>query len=324
MLPRYGSRPSSSGSTSAIVAVVAVLVILALVGIVLAGVGNIGPLAGIFTHHTTATTTQITTTGSTSTAPTAVPTTAPTVAPTTVPTATTVTASCASVLPGAGIPSAGSRFGDVPFPANAATTNVIIDSSATGSYTIAHVAVCAPNSSFDQLRLFYSQAMPAHGWVAPQDNKIPYQDDYFVRCDRNVPQNLCWGKDSAPRYVVLTNVQDAGNNLVTYTLQLFTPPPAPACGGAFAGLGITEFWTVQNPTWYVPLPPLSHAYKVTLGGGSTQVFVCSAGTAASVQNELNTNMPNQFWSPSGSNTWTGGGFTLTFNINDPTNWSFTY
>jgi hypothetical protein len=317
VMPGYRARPQPSTTPSVVAAVVAALVIVALVGGVLAGLGGIGPLASLFATHTTTTsqssTGSGTTQGTTSTAPTVGPTSVPTVA----------AAPCTSVLPGAGAASAGGQFGDVPFPAHAAATTVITDSNATGYYTIAHVDACAPNSSPARLQSFYSHSMPAQGWGTPNLDKVPYQDDYFVRCTTHNSQNVCWGKDTAPRYVVLTNVQDAGNNLVTYTLQLFTPPPAPACSGAFAGLSVMEFWTVNDPQWYVPLPPLADAYKVTLGDGSTQVFVCSAGTVASIQNILATNMPKQNWTGSGA-TWTGGGYTLTFNISDPTDWSFTY
>jgi hypothetical protein len=360
---RPTEQPASSRAI--MLALVTALAIVGLLVLVIAGAGDVGPFAGVFYQQSASSSLPPTHGGATASHPGtpappavgAVPTATPTPAPTPtaipapapvptdtpnpVPTATPALpppapvptvptgATCAAALPGSGAPNAGAGFGDVPFPSGATSTAPVQDSAGTGRYAVTHITACTPNASAQGVVQFYAQAMGQNGWGAPPLYKVPYDGGYFVHCT-NWQSGLCWTKDATPRYVSLENVAAQRNGLVFYRLDLFAPPPAPACDSSFAGVPYQEFWVVSNPqSLYVALPPLSRAHTDPGGNGvPPHVDVCSSGTASSVQSFLAQTLPWQRWSPQGTQNgyqiWTAQNYTLAYSVSNPALWYFGY
>lgn len=321
-VPLTPAPTSTTVSNRAIIGVlVAALAIIAVVALIVAGVGDAGPLAGLFYHPAVDITAPGTTGSTANPAPTAAP--QPTAASDATP---APTGACAAALPGSVPPSAGSGFDDVPFPAGATTTGVTLDSNGTGRYTVAHILACAPNSNQEALDQFYTQMMPRHGWGAPDHFKVPYDSGYFVHCT-GWQASLCWAKDTAPRYVSLENsVPHSG--VMLFQLDLVTPPPAPKCDSSFSDLPYTEFAIIDaGQQIYVALPPLSRI-SPSSNGASQFIYhsVCSSGTASSVLSYLNYTLPKQHWhlvsTSDGQEWWQNNPYTLAILVNDPTNWLY--
>src|SRR5579872_6771663 len=160
-------------------------------------------------------------------------------------------ATCATLLPGAGSATAGSHFADVTFPANSVSTTIALHSSGTGQWSIYTFNVCSPNNTAAAVRTFFAAQLPAHSWA--QSPTLPFNGSYQAPCG----DPYCWAKDTAPRYVGLENVTDAGNNNVTYRIRLFIPPPSPQCPSPFLGpSGPFDTWMVSSSVG-VPAPPLA-------------------------------------------------------------------
>lgn len=240
------------------------------------------------------------TTGSTSSSTTA---SAPTNTP--IPAAT-----CATLLPGAGAATAGGSFTDVTFPASSVSTAITTHSSGTGQWSIFLFNACSPGTSSTAVRAFFAAQLPAHGWA--QSATLPFNGSYPAPCG----DAYCWGKDTAPRYVGLENVTDAGNNNVTYRIRLFTPPPTPQCPvGPFLGpSGPFAQWLLSSQAG-VPAPPLGehgpasgfdqNGYAQDPGDS-----MCVAGDATSLAAYFAFTMPYLGWShgtePSGCIVGTTG------------------
>jgi hypothetical protein len=209
--------------------------------------------------------------------------------------ATSVPATCATLLPGAGPATAGVGFGDVPFPSNSVSTAILPHSSGTGQWSIFLFNVCSSNSTVATAQTFFATQLPAHGWA--QSATLPFNGSYPAACG----DPYCWGKDTAPRFVGLENVTNAGSSNITYRIRLFTPPPIPQCPvGPYAGpSGPFAHWLLSSSVG-VAAPPLGehgpasgfdqNGYAQDPGDN-----MCVAGNAASVTAFFNFTLPFLGW-----------------------------
>ncbi len=226
--------------------------------------------------------TTATTTGSTSTSTTGSTTTAP--------------ATCATLVSGATTASAGTAFTDVSYPTGAVANGLTLHHSGTGLWSVYLQNACAPGTTASAVRSYYATQLPAHGWAyAPT---LPFDGGYQAPCG----DAYCWAKDTAPRYVGLEAVTDAGGGNVTFTLRFFVPPTAPGCSvgdtlGVYSGKTYQSTWTDGGS---VPLPPLTlfglgSGFSKTAYDADGYTGMCSAGTAASVNTFFTTELPRLGW-----------------------------
>ncbi len=214
--------------------------------------------------------------GSTTTANGPTPTSQTPVAATPIPASPTPTSAtkCTDVPGFAGTitPNPGMAFNNVPFPANSVGTTPVLHSNVIGLFTIYLMQVCAPNTSKAGMQSFYGTQMIAQGYT--QSPTLPFDGGYQAPCG----DPYCWGYPAiAPRYVGLEKVTELGNNLVSYQLRLFVPPPYPTCSPITTPYA---FFLAQHTA--VPLPPLT---VIEPGDGSGSILsnrMCSAGTANSI------------------------------------------
>jgi hypothetical protein len=169
---------------------------------------------------------------------------------------------------------AGMAFHDIPFPTNSISTVPALHSTGTGLFTIYLEQVCSPNTDANAVRAFFSAQMIANGWV--QSPTLPFDGGYQAPCG----DPYCWTYNAqAPRYVGLEKVTDLGNNLVSYQLRTFVPPPYPTC---YAALTPYTLFLPQHTT--VPLPPLTIFGPGDASGSLTSHHLCSAGNDDSINN----------------------------------------
>jgi hypothetical protein len=155
-----------------------------------------------------------------------------------------------------------------------------LHSSGTGLWSIYQLNACTPSSTASAVRSFFASQLPGHGWATSPT--LPFDGGYQAPCG----DPYCWAKDTAPRYVGLEAVTDAGSGFVTYRLRLFIPPSAPAScyTSMFANPPYHSTWWQDSA---IPVPPLSinsgpgDGYSVS--GHSHQFsYICSAGTGSSI------------------------------------------
>lgn len=173
-------------------------------------------------------------------------------------------------------------FSDVLLPAETILTTPARSGGSIGFFAITETNACTPSSSVSAIRAFFARGLPNDGWA--QASTFPYDSGWQASCG----DPYCWSKDTAPRYVSLEAVTDAGQGRVTYHLRLASPPAVPTglnCG--YRGF-ITDFHGI-------PLPPLSSLFggsSTAYGGGAS---ACSAGTAASIDAFFRTELPRTGW-----------------------------
>jgi hypothetical protein len=210
----------------------------------------------------------------------------PTVTPS--PTTGTAASPCLNTLPGSSPATAGAGFGDVTFPTGSTSTPITVHHNATGDYTISLFSVCSPNNTVDGVRSFFATQLPANSWA--QAPTLPFDGGFQDSCG----DPYCWVKDVAPRYVGLEQVKDQGSQLVTYNMRLFTPPTAPTCSSDFPA-NYSSFYTAPNTTASVPLPALTKIGPSTNVDQLGSNLMCSAGTTASLNMYLTTELPKHGW-----------------------------
>jgi len=199
---------------------------------------------------------------------------------------------------------AGPGFSDVPFPANSLSTTLVLHSTGTGLFTIYLFQVCSPNTTKSGIQSFFSGQMVAKGWV--YSPTLPFDGGYQAPCG----DPYCWTSGApmaAPRYVGLENVTAIGNGLVTYQMRLFVPPTMPICPH------FTTFTTFVPQHKEVPLPPETVIEPGDASGVLVSNGMCSAGTAASIDLFMNTELGKLGWHQGTFNP--GGG--ATFNCGGP-------
>jgi len=251
-------------------------------------------------------------------------------APTTTPTAMQRCQALAA-FSGAGAATAPSGFADVPFPPNAVSTTPTHYGGGAGQFSVTEFNVCAPASSVADIGDFYSTQMPNKGWT--QSATYPYDGAAQSACG----DPFCWGAGTAPRFVSLEMVADAGSGLATFHLRLAAPPPAPSCGSGYSASYSAQLGDSQdNTSLYanILLPPLT-AQKSDSGGGTFGYLLCSAGNTASVTAFMSKHLVAQGWqqqqgaataacvsagSYGNATCWKNGSHYLTFALNSATDW----
>ncbi|MBA3824334.1 MAG: hypothetical protein H0X24_10630 [Ktedonobacterales bacterium] len=202
---------------------------------------------------------------------------------------------CSAALPGAGAANGGAHFTDLPYPTGALATGLTPHHSGTGEWTISLQQVCVSGSAVSTIRSYYSAQLPTHSWAISAT--LPFDGSLQAPCG----DPYCWGKDAAPRYVGLESVTDHGGGIITYQLRLFVPPPAPNCSAGdtvsiYTGQTYETTWSEAG----VPLPPLTlfgvgDGYSMPTYGHDAFVGMCSVGTATSITNFFQTELPAQGW-----------------------------
>jgi hypothetical protein len=209
-----------------------------------------------------------------------------------------------------------------------------------GQYKIYDIDLCTPNTT-PELPVGANQrplatALQFYGWGMM--HVFPLTGDALKACPAG---DVCYGYsvetkntveyfDQAPQFLALENVKDRGNGLVTYHLKLAGPPAAPNCGydANFDSLDQTVFGshpvyqlylgapphTANNPFSAVQLPPVTRMYSE---GATGHIFyhLCSAGTAASVESFMFTQLTSNGWvgcMGQPAPTAAGGCFAYTF------------
>ena len=205
----------------------------------------------------------------------------PTIAPT----------NCAQIgeFAGASAASAGPGFADVTFPSGSVSGRPTLRPGGMGLYAIAEFDVCTPAT--DQLTVanFFTGLLGASGWTTSP--RYPFDGGYLAACG----DPYCWFKDTAPRYISLEQITPRGNGVVTYHLRLATPPPAPNCPTpAFQGPPYQSAFPTTTTT-DLPLPPLTEFGALTKTANLTSESLCSAGTAATVNAYLQSELATLGW-----------------------------
>lgn len=207
------------------------------------------------------------------------------------PTATPAQATCAALLPGGILASAGSNFTDVSFPPGTISTALALDHHGDGQWSVYHMQACAEMTSVSLIQAFYATNLPAQGWAnAPTE---PFDGSFLQACG----DAYCWDKDAAPRYVGLGDLIQHGT-VVTYTLRLFVPPAVPNCAGTPAhGSYIAQLPATYSPQ-VIPLPPLTRdGLGMNGGNAGNDTGLCSAGTASALQIFFNAELTTRLhWS----------------------------
>jgi hypothetical protein len=192
-------------------------------------------------------------------------------------------------------------------------------------WSIYLVEVCSQGIAVSSVRDFFAAQLPGAGWT--QTPKLPLDGGYQAPCGNA----YCWAKDGAPRYVGLENVTDHGNNVTTYQLRLFLPPPVPSCPSFFSTSPIHGYQSfVQVFTLYVPLPPLSLLTPDDASGGQKGLEMCSAGTASSVASFMRNELGKEGWvlsssASSSDQVWHDhSGNTFHWSVPSATGWELDY
>ena len=219
----------------------------------------------------------------------------------------------------------GGRLSNVPFPTGSQSNTASDVINQPGLYEVLEFGVCSPNTTVSAVHSFFASQFPGMGWQ--QSGVYPYDGGYEASCG----DPYCWKTGSQPEFSSLEHVTDAGNGFVTYNMRLAFPPSLPDCSNIVPGGGaptLVFFWD-QQPS--VPLPPLT---AEGLGDGHGvgnktlyDEFMCSAGTASSVNNYLSTEMGKHGWTSTGQNLcgstgWVinGAGLALKWSVTNATDW----
>jgi len=222
----------------------------------------------------------------------------------------------------------GGRLSNVPFPSGSQANQLVDTVNSTGLYEVVEFGVCSPSTSVTAVHSYFAGQFPSMGWQ--QSGTYPYDGGYLASCG----DPYCWKVGAQPEFSSLEKVTDAGNGFVTYNMRLAFPPTLPDCSNIVPDGSPTRwfFWE-QQPT--VPLPPLTaEGLGDGYGTGGKTVYSqaeCSAGTAASVNAFLSSEMSKHGWSATGQNLcgstgWVinSAGLALKWVVTDPTNWTMNY
>jgi hypothetical protein len=240
-------------------------------------------------------------------------------------TTTTTATTCASVMPSGTIPNGTptiTAFADVALPASSfAAPTAIHLNGGTNLYTVYLDQICTQGTSVSAIQTFFASGLPAAGW--PYAPKLPFDGGYFAPCG----DPYCWAQNANARMVGLEAVTDRGNSVVTYTLRLFSEPPAPTCASQFNTPPfnvVQTFQEVFENAYYISLPPQARTVPDDASGGQKGVDICSAGTVASIIAYMQTELPKQGFSlvsgSGGNQTWQNAGHQVTWMVSDPLSW----
>jgi hypothetical protein len=220
----------------------------------------------------------------------------------------------------------GGRLSNVPFPANAQSTQAVDTVNQTGLYEVMEFNVCAPNTSPSALHSFYASQFPSMGWA--QSSTYPYDGGYQASCG----DPYCWEVGSTPEFSSLENVQAASGGYVTYRMRLAFPPTLPDCSNIELPGNAPTLRFVWDQMTSVPLPPLTIEGMVddsTVGGEAvTSTHMCSPGTASSISAFMSKELGHHGWRSTsqtlcGSTDWylNAPGDAISWNVSNPQDWT---
>ncbi len=189
---------------------------------------------------------------------------------------------------------AGAGFGDVSFPQNSISTSIATSGGGADRFVIKQFDVCTPASTTSNVYSFFASGLPSAGWSGA--STYPYDTAWPVACG----DPYCWKKDHAPRYVSLEKVTSRGNGLVSYHIRLAIPPAGPTCS---SGVDIYTGKTWDPNVGDVPgliAPPLTldglgDGYDDSVAAHTSIQDMCSAGSAAAIDNFFTTELPKHGW-----------------------------
>lgn len=244
---------------------------------------------------------------------------------------TSATATCGSVLPGAGAANAGSALiYPMSFPTGSVSTSAAQTISGNGLFTVYQLNVCSPNSSTSAVNAYFSSALTSaqHGWGSATN--FPYDGGLLQSCT-----GQCWtdANGGPVDYLVFDQQTDHGNGVISYRMQYAISPDFPSCNSTtFSGSSAQNLFFLPGFTPSVPLPPLSEAAPDDASGGQRGFEICSPGDAASVTAFMEKELPATGWSRSSTGTssnsclftsecWVNGSAAISFNtVTDATQW----
>ncbi len=170
------------------------------------------------------------------------------------------------------------------------STGLTVVHSGTGLYTISTFQACAEGTSAAAVKSFYTTDLAAGGWGI--DPTLPFDGAYAQPCG----DPYCWQKGPNPvarRLIGLESVTDRGNNVVTYQLRVFVPPPAGNCNPADMSSGLTN--GTGGPDTSMQYPPVTTYSFLGGAAGTRPSFVCSAGDPTSIAAFMKRTVPDGGW-----------------------------
>ena len=249
--------------------------------------------------------------------------------PTTPPTST-VSPTCASVLPGAAsinLQSYGFLY-PIVFPPGTVSTAPQQMASGTGLFTVYSFSACTPDTTTAGVTAFFSSKLGAleHGWLDAQT--FPADGGLMASCGGTA----CWfnPKGGPLYYLIFDQYADKGNGIVTYMARWAVSPDFPTCGANYSSsMAVRDVYFLPDYTPLLPLPPLSSTVPDDASGGLRGYDICSPGTAQSVSTFLTKELPATGWTkiatvPAcfyGAECWQNGSAVISWNAgSDPLNW----
>lgn len=248
--------------------------------------------------------------------------------PSATPTSPATVTSCAQ-LPTFASASPVGDFYSLQFPASTVANGVTPATPATGQFGVVTGSFCTANTT-TQLTITggkgpepFVTALLFEGWA----NATTFPTDGYLQktCATGM---TCFSNTGNNDFLVLQNVVDHGNGIVSYQLAHATAPTAPSCNSNFASSptpGIILFLTDFVPP--VPLPPVSRTVPDS-AAGLTGIDICSAGTAASVTTFMTTYLAATGYTKVASDSrcfymsecWSSPSSAISFDVTDPTLW----
>lgn len=219
---------------------------------------------------------------------------------------TPTSSTCTQALPGAGPATAGPSFTDLALPTGAVgTTPTKALGGGDGEFTVWNLALCSTGATVAGVQSAFG-ALTAQGWLT--SDWFPADSEAESSC---IGQQPCWAKDT--RYVMLSQVTDAGGGGVTYSLRLATPPPAPDCSAGYNGLAFPPGYYyflfsqqaypgVTDGFDHIALPPLTQL-AMDAAAGNRYAALCSAGSAAMVKAFLDKHLRAVGWVAEGNSLY---------------------
>lgn len=252
----------------------------------------------------------------------------PTATGTTAPTVNIVSRdpACAAALPtGAPIQPSAMLVYPLAYPPDSVATIATQSAGGTDLFSVFAFDACSPTTSVAAVRAFF--ATPPPSWSPSSD--FPFDGGLMQGCGTAV---ACWSASGAGPYdyLVLDQLQNAGQGAVTYYVRYAVSPDAASCPGP--GTGGPDFLLPNfGPGPQVPLPPMSRAGE----NDAPHLHawdVCSPGTVASISTFMRKELPATGWKAiatsnaacSFTSCWANSGQTISWSVSDPAQWFVGY
>jgi hypothetical protein len=240
----------------------------------------------------------------------------------------TPTATCATVLPGAGPISLGASF-VYPFTSPTGTVGTAPATTINGAdlFIVHEFDACTPSATPSSVAAFYNSQLPAlpHGWSAA--TTFPFDGGLMQPC--SAP--CFFDPRGGPLYYLVIDQLSAHGGVVRYHVRwaAFSDADFPACNANFTGGPPAQqlVYFVPAFTPAIPVPPASSVTQSAASGGQRLIEVCSPGTAAFVTQFMQKYLAVTGWTMTASSGWcssrcwvNGAGIISWPDVTDPTDW----